>query len=189
MRVVLSTLVLAACAEPTVPTTPEGRSAGDCRDGADNDGDGAFDCDDLGCAGSPDCDPEDSLPLEDSLPPEDTGPEGLWVRLVFGEDAVVVEVLNGTEAAWDFGLYYQDQHGVSVWETCTALGFCHPLGAAGGELAYATSLDQVAPGATQLRSSWLPYTGFILRAASGGCHVWGERAEYYAAEGCETAPW
>lgn len=33
----------------------EGQSAGDCADGADNDVDGAFDCDDDGCAGAPDC--------------------------------------------------------------------------------------------------------------------------------------
>lgn len=33
----------------------EGRSANDCRDGADNDGNGLFDCDDPGCMGSPDC--------------------------------------------------------------------------------------------------------------------------------------
>ena len=33
----------------------EGMSVGDCTDRADNDGDGAFDCDDDGCAGSPDC--------------------------------------------------------------------------------------------------------------------------------------
>ncbi|MEC7948797.1 MAG: hypothetical protein VX265_14615 [Myxococcota bacterium] len=34
----------------------EGTEPGDCRDGADNDADGLFDCDDPGCAGSPDCD-------------------------------------------------------------------------------------------------------------------------------------
>jgi hypothetical protein len=34
----------------------EGTESGDCRDGADNDRDGLFDCDDPGCAGSPDCD-------------------------------------------------------------------------------------------------------------------------------------
>ena len=34
---------------------PEGTQAGDCTDGADNDGDGFFDCDDSGCAGSPVC--------------------------------------------------------------------------------------------------------------------------------------
>jgi hypothetical protein len=33
----------------------EGTSAGDCRDGADNDDDGMFDCDDPGCRASPDC--------------------------------------------------------------------------------------------------------------------------------------
>ncbi len=33
----------------------EGSEPGDCSDGADNDIDGAFDCDDDGCTGSPDC--------------------------------------------------------------------------------------------------------------------------------------
>lgn len=42
------------------PTTnvgldPEGYEPGDCMDGADNDSDGAFDCADEGCAGTPDC--------------------------------------------------------------------------------------------------------------------------------------
>lgn len=39
-----------------VAPKPEGETAGDCADGADNDGDGSFDCDDDGCAGAPDCD-------------------------------------------------------------------------------------------------------------------------------------
>lgn len=33
----------------------EGDDAGECSDGADNDQDGLFDCDDDGCSGSPDC--------------------------------------------------------------------------------------------------------------------------------------
>jgi len=37
----------------------EGTEAGDCTDGADNDADGLFDCDDDSCSGSPDCQPED----------------------------------------------------------------------------------------------------------------------------------
>jgi hypothetical protein len=37
------------------PAPVEGQSAGDCRDGADNDADGSFDCDDDGCTASPDC--------------------------------------------------------------------------------------------------------------------------------------
>ena len=38
-------------------TTPtEGMNPGECSDGADNDGDGDFDCDDSDCAGAPDCD-------------------------------------------------------------------------------------------------------------------------------------
>ena len=42
---------LFACGEKS-----EGTSPGDCTDGADNDGDGDFDCNDDGCIGSPDCD-------------------------------------------------------------------------------------------------------------------------------------
>ena len=49
------TLLLAlACNDPTV-TDIEGDEPGECNDGADNDANGDFDCDDAGCAGSPDC--------------------------------------------------------------------------------------------------------------------------------------
>ncbi len=37
------------------PEEYEGDEAGECTDGADNDQDGLFDCDDEGCEGSPDC--------------------------------------------------------------------------------------------------------------------------------------
>ena len=42
------------------PVEFEGDDAGECSDGADNDRDGTFDCDDEGCQGSPDCDAEPS---------------------------------------------------------------------------------------------------------------------------------
>ena len=41
----------------TAANAGEGQTAGSCRDGADNDGDGLFDCEDPGCHGSPDCGP------------------------------------------------------------------------------------------------------------------------------------
>lgn len=44
----------------------EGTEPGDCTDGADNDGDGLFDCDDDGCTGSPDCSDEDTEDVSDS---------------------------------------------------------------------------------------------------------------------------
>ncbi len=37
------------------PANVEGDEPGECTDAADNDADGAFDCDDSDCAGSPDC--------------------------------------------------------------------------------------------------------------------------------------
>lgn len=40
--------------------SPEGRNAGECSDGADNDGDGAFDCADSDCAASPACTASDA---------------------------------------------------------------------------------------------------------------------------------
>ncbi len=48
-------LALASCSG-----SGEGTQSGDCRDGADNDGDGMFDCDDDGCGGSPDCEDADT---------------------------------------------------------------------------------------------------------------------------------
>lgn len=62
----LSLGVLAGCGEeksdssgqddPTdEPLPSEGLNPGECTDGADNDGDGDFDCNDSDCAGSPDC--------------------------------------------------------------------------------------------------------------------------------------
>ena len=44
-------LGLASCAGKV----SEGMNPGECTDGADNDGNGVFDCDDPGCAASPDC--------------------------------------------------------------------------------------------------------------------------------------
>ncbi|HCH66577.1 MAG TPA: hypothetical protein DFR83_27475 [Deltaproteobacteria bacterium] len=55
----------------------EGSSPGECTDQIDNDSNGLIDCDDAGCAGSPDCVAE---PLdtgrEDSAAPADTGDSG-----------------------------------------------------------------------------------------------------------------
>ena len=49
-------LAITACVPELPEDKPdEGNTAGDCTDRADNDDDGAFDCDDDGCAASPDC--------------------------------------------------------------------------------------------------------------------------------------
>lgn len=51
----LTVIVFAVAALACALGAPEGREAGSCSDGADNDGDEAFDCEDDGCEGSPDC--------------------------------------------------------------------------------------------------------------------------------------
>ncbi len=60
-------LTLPACI-PDLPAekaelSPEGTAAGQCADGADNDEDGIYDCEDSDCAAAPDC-------LADPAPPE-----------------------------------------------------------------------------------------------------------------------
>ena len=46
----------------------EGDDAGECSDGADNDRNGEFDCDDPGCAGAPDC--QSAPDAEEASPPD-----------------------------------------------------------------------------------------------------------------------
>ena len=61
MRFVWSVFVLfPACTEGSDSDggSIEGDDAFECSDGADNDLDGSFDCDDSGCTGSPDCETE-----------------------------------------------------------------------------------------------------------------------------------
>ena len=75
----LLALVL-GCGDLTVienePTLFEGDDPGECSDGADNDQDGLFDCDDTDCAASPDCGCDDTdgdgvCDDEDQCPGED----------------------------------------------------------------------------------------------------------------------
>lgn len=68
------TTLLLACATPR-----EGMNPGECEDGADNDGDGTYDCRDDDCAGAPACDDGDDTPpdtddapdTDDTIQPDD----------------------------------------------------------------------------------------------------------------------
>ncbi len=84
MRSASSSLVLLfllGCGEEKAddPVAGEGTAAGDCTDGADNDADGSFDCDDDGCAGAPDCAASDenaapsgaAIAIEPAVPGDD----------------------------------------------------------------------------------------------------------------------
>ncbi len=72
----LPILLLFACAPVDDPSgAREGDDGGECDDGADNDGDRAFDCDDSGCFGAPACEGDDDSAAGDddsaatNLPP------------------------------------------------------------------------------------------------------------------------
>lgn len=55
MRVLITTVALACAISCGEEERTEGQFPGECADGADNDSDGAYDCDDSDCEGSPDC--------------------------------------------------------------------------------------------------------------------------------------
>ncbi len=59
--VYLGLLLLSACGDSDEKERVEGSEPGDCTDGADNDLDGAFDCDDDGCENAPDCQGEEAI--------------------------------------------------------------------------------------------------------------------------------
>ncbi len=81
MRILLLSLLLAACPtnRPEGGDDYEGDEPGECADGADNDQDGDYDCDDEDCASAPDCtaddddvaDDDDTAPDDDDTTPDD----------------------------------------------------------------------------------------------------------------------
>ncbi len=83
----------------------EGEVAGDCTDRADNDGDGAFDCDDSGCAGSPDCAGMCSVPT----------------RITFGEERLVSGDCSGVAGALE-------GRAISIAQSGTTLTLTDPEG-------------------------------------------------------------
>jgi hypothetical protein len=70
-------LVVAGCnnSRRTTPSSgSEGRNPGECSDGADNDGDGFFDCDDTDCARAPVCLGDAAVTIDSGSP--DSGRDG-----------------------------------------------------------------------------------------------------------------
>jgi hypothetical protein len=104
---------LGRCGEEAV----EGQNAGECSDGADNDGDGDFDCDDADCAGSPDCD-EGTQDTDgggddtDGTGPTDAGIDDVTVNVNNSEwhydvllaglaDEVTLDIVQDLPSAWE----------------------------------------------------------------------------------------
>ena len=72
LRSLLVLALLLGCPADDDDDAPgEGRNAGECSDGADNDGDGLFDCDDPDCAGAPSCADDDDASDDDDGTPDD----------------------------------------------------------------------------------------------------------------------
>ena len=70
----------------------EGSEGGDCSDGADNDLDGIFDCDEAECAGSPDCEETDT---DDDTDADDTGTDADDTGAAPAEPPAILETTRG----------------------------------------------------------------------------------------------
>ena len=105
----------------------EGDEPGECDDGADNDQDGLFDCDDPDCAGAPVCDEGDDDTGDDDTGDDDTGDDDTGDDDTGDDDTgddddttsadpgqPVITSLLGTwdssEARFDFEIYVQDSY-------------------------------------------------------------------------------
>ena len=92
----------------------EGQEAGDCSDMADNDMDGDFDCEDDGCANSPECDgdvEDTGAPAEDTGDTEDTQDTDDTEGTDDTEDTEDTEDTQDTGETEDTGEVQQDTDG------------------------------------------------------------------------------
>ena len=111
------TLLLASCAF-------EGDEPGDCTDRADNDRDGLFDCEDDGCAGSPDCAGDDDDAIDDDDDDATDDDDDADVEWVESRSAVVdISAPNyGYDLATELGLVTiegvaREDVEIVTWET------------------------------------------------------------------------
>lgn len=129
MRLLILSLVAGCSVE-----VHEGDDAGECADGADNDLDGAFDCDDSECGGSPDCstatDPDpgttDTTTDPGTTDPSTTGPDPVALS-DYQSYAVTMQVdwVFPTDFAPDCTLVYEGS-GAQVEATPSRITFDGP---------------------------------------------------------------
>ncbi len=148
----------------------EGDEPGECSDGADNDQDGLFDCDDPNCWGAPDCqgDDDDTAPPDDddTTPPaddDDTTPPP--------DDDDVVDTFEGDEAGeCEDGVDNDNDFLTDCADpTCNNDPAC-----GGGDDDDATAPPDGTPLITNVVGSWLPASAelqFQIAVIDGDCDL------------------
>lgn len=114
--------------EPTEGVLVEGDEAGECSDGADNDQDGAFDCDDPDCENAPDCESACDLPRSTLLIDVSSDDwDEICACIAYDSDEEIVYCDDGTEvtvpavSAATRQVNCRDALGAtSSWTGCTA---------------------------------------------------------------------
>ena len=150
----------------------EGDEPGECSDGADNDQDGAYDCDDPDCAGSPDCSGDDDDTTDDdddtSSPnsPVITGLTGGW---------------NSSTAFMEFSLTVSDPDcdlGSPTVHWMVDASLQSPLSSSGPNLGCGGYIDFGTPGYSG-SSGWVSLTrtysyvfAFSVEDSAGNTSAW-----------------
>ena len=182
----------------------EGDDIAECTDGADNDRNGLFDCDDAGCAASPDCaDPTtDTADTgrdtgRDTGDDTDTGTPGRPSVDVYWSGDGVEFVIRGSSGGWHLGIA-ETNGSADPWtgEDChqgytmgggDTFVMCHFLDPSGGFLESVTSLEELADGTTLFDETYQTNLTYMLSIpGTEDCWSWGDARSYYAALGCDA---
>ncbi len=190
----------------------EGDEPFECEDGADNDQNGDFDCDDEGCQDSPDCDDVDDVPTftagdddddDDDIPtvfevlvdwtddgetPTDT--DGDSLPDVGCGDTVRVQISDPLgETTWFFGMAETGHPAGWFGEDCYMgygpFSFCHSVGI-DTTIPEVTdcSAYSVQDGRTLFDAEKDPYLTYYLEDSMANCFVWGHDTAYYGPLTC-----
>ena len=161
----LCALSLCACSgaegDNSAPLAYEGDEPGECTDGADNDQDQAFDCDDPGCAGSPLCTGAESRQRDNEALDTDSEPEAEDAsESRASEDVESADIEAPEDGSVDAGPTPEEEPEDMSSEPVDPQNPCPPLTSPSGTLIELSPSD-----ATELQASLdsaEEYTTFVL---------------------------
>ncbi len=196
--------VLLSCSDKEGEDTGrvEGQLAGDCSDGADNDLDGYFDCNDAGCDGSSDCasgsDGGGPGGSSDGPPPEETTIEsaawGCTETNYFFDVYTAGLATGGLRKIYQTGASgpWDEQHPITVLESDPAFYWSRLY--LDLDSVYPVTVDVVAGSTTLYNcdSNGLQYTlTFVIEVSApdgpenADCVVWGHNPDGAPADSCD----
>ena len=171
----------------------EGTNPGECDDGADNDSDGTFDCDDSDCADAPDCDTP-SMDTASSADADTDADSDADADPIFDAswsgDGLSLSI-DGGSGTYSLGMAETGSPEGWYGEDCDGgmmdYDLCHDkVSKSGISLTSVTKMGDVEPNVTTLFAKQYEsqITYFIAANDDSGCWVWGDDTSYYSKYDC-----